>query len=110
MENTLNLTHVNIKTNGITLHVVQAGPTDGEIVILLHGFPEFWRAWIKQIPALVEAGYRVWIPDQRGYNLSEKPQARSRRAAAPPRRCRRKTPAPPTLPGSGRWPDPAQPR
>ncbi len=77
MENTLNLTHVNIKTNGITLHVVQAGPADGEIVILLHGFPEFWRAWIKQIPALVEAGYRVWIPDQRGYNLSEKPQGAS---------------------------------
>ena len=77
MENPLNLTHLNIKTNGITLHVVQAGPANGEVVILLHGFPEFWHAWIKQIPALVEAGYRVWIPDQRGYNLSEKPQGSS---------------------------------
>ncbi len=63
MEHTLNLTHVNIKTNGITLHVVQAGPADGEVVILLHGFPEFWRAWIKQIPAwsrlATEFGYRI---------------------------------------------------
>ena len=75
MENTQNLTHITIPTNGITLHVVQAGPTDGEVVILLHGFPEFWRGWLKQIPALTEAGYRVWIPDQRGYNLSDKPKA-----------------------------------
>jgi len=74
MDNSLNLSHLNIETNGITLHVVQAGPADGEVVILLHGFPEFWRGWKKQIPALVQAGYRVWIPDQRGYNLSEKPR------------------------------------
>jgi pimeloyl-ACP methyl ester carboxylesterase len=39
----------------------------------LHGFPEFWRGWINQIPALAEAGYQVWCPDQRGYNFSEKP-------------------------------------
>jgi pimeloyl-ACP methyl ester carboxylesterase len=42
-------------------------------VILLHGFPEFWYGWRHQIDALVEKGYRVWIPDQRGYNLSDKP-------------------------------------
>jgi pimeloyl-ACP methyl ester carboxylesterase len=41
--------------------------------VLLHGFPEFWYGWKKQIPALVKAGYRVIIPDQRGYNLSSKP-------------------------------------
>ncbi|WP_375437740.1 alpha/beta fold hydrolase [uncultured Hymenobacter sp.] len=65
--------HHYVRTNGITLHVVQCGPTNGPLVVLLHGFPEFWYSWRKQIPALAEAGYRVWAPDQRGYNLSEKP-------------------------------------
>jgi epoxide hydrolase 4 len=59
--------------NGVNLHVVQAGPADGPLVILLHGFPEFWYGWRNQIPALANAGYCVWVPDQRGYNLSEKP-------------------------------------
>lgn len=68
------LQHVYVKTNGITLHTVQAGPADGPLVILLHGFPEFWFAWRKQIDALANAGYRVIAPDQRGYNLSDKPR------------------------------------
>ena len=63
-----------IQTNGIRLHVVQAGPKSGVPVLLLHGFPETWRCWIRQVPALVEAGFRVILPDQRGYNLSEKPK------------------------------------
>ncbi len=62
-----------IETNGFRLHLLQEGPEDGALVILLHGFPEFSYGWRKQIPALVEAGYRVWVPDQRGYNLSDKP-------------------------------------
>ena len=66
--------HAYIETNGITLHVVQAGPQDGPLVILLHGFPEFWYGWRKQIDALAAQGFRVWAPDQRGYNLSDKPQ------------------------------------
>ncbi len=66
--------HSHIPTNDITLHVVQDGPETGELVILLHGFPEFWYGWRRQIPALVEAGYRVWVPDQRGYNESDKPE------------------------------------
>jgi pimeloyl-ACP methyl ester carboxylesterase len=70
----MELEHNYIETNGIRLHVVQAGPRSGTPVILLHGFPEFWYGWRKQIPALVEAGCRVIIPDQRGYNLSDKPQ------------------------------------
>ena len=65
--------HHYVPTNGITLHVVQSGPKDGPVVVLLHGFPEFWYGWRKQITALAEAGYRVWAPDQRGYNLSDKP-------------------------------------
>ena len=65
--------HTTIKTNDVNLHVVQAGPQDGPLVILLHGFPEFWYGWKEQIPALAEAGFRVMAPDQRGYNLSDKP-------------------------------------
>ena len=59
--------------NGMALHVVLAGPTSGKPLILLHGFPEFWFAWRRQIDHFVSSGYRVIIPDQRGYNLSEKP-------------------------------------
>jgi pimeloyl-ACP methyl ester carboxylesterase len=62
-----------IETNGIKLHVVTAGPEDGQPVFLLHGFPEFWRGWLKQVEPLAKAGYRVIVPDQRGYNLSDKP-------------------------------------
>lgn len=60
--------------NGVRLHAVTAGDADGPLVVLLHGFPEFWYTWREQIEPLVEAGYRVVVPDQRGYNLSEKPQ------------------------------------
>lgn len=60
-------------TNGVNLHVVMAGPPDGPLVLLLHGFPEFWYGWRKQMPALAAAGYHVWAPDQRGYNRSDKP-------------------------------------
>ena len=63
-----------IETNGIKLHVIMAGPKDSPPVILLHGFPEFWYGWRKQIPVLAEAGFRVVVPDQRGYNLSDKPK------------------------------------
>ena len=70
----MELEHSYIETNGIRLHTVQAGPKSGPPVVLLHGFPEFWYGWRKQIPALVEAGCRVIVPDQRGYNLSDKPK------------------------------------
>lgn len=59
---------------GVQLHVVEAGPSDGEPVLLLHGFPEFWWGWRSQIPALAAAGRRVVVPDLRGYNLSGKPR------------------------------------
>jgi len=59
--------------DGVRLHVVEAGPEQGPLVVLLHGFPEFWYGWRHQIAPLAEAGYRVLVPDQRGYNTSEKP-------------------------------------
>jgi len=55
----------------VRLHYVEAG--EGPLVLLLHGFPQFWYEWRHQIPALVEAGFRVNAPDMRGYNLSDKP-------------------------------------
>jgi epoxide hydrolase 4 len=61
------------QTNGVTLHVAQAGPPDGKPVMLLHGFPEFWYGWRHQIDALAEAGFLVIAPDQRGYNHSDRP-------------------------------------
>ena len=62
-----------ITTNGVRLHVVSSGKSDGPLVVLLHGFPEHWRSWQHQIPVLADAGYYVVAPDQRGYNLSDKP-------------------------------------
>ena len=55
----------------VELHYVEAG--EGPLVVLLHGFPEFWYGWRQQIAPLVEAGFRVVAPDLRGYNLSSKP-------------------------------------
>ena len=57
----------------VRLHAVEAGPPDGPLVILLHGFPEFSHGWRRQVGPLAEAGFRVLAPDQRGYNLSDKP-------------------------------------
>ncbi|TWT02132.1 alpha/beta hydrolase [Planococcus sp. CPCC 101016] len=68
-----NLSFRYIETNGIKLHIAEAGPEEGPLVILLHGFPEFWFGWKNQIQPLAEKGYRVVAPDQRGYNLSDKP-------------------------------------
>ncbi|MDQ4144119.1 MAG: alpha/beta hydrolase [Actinomycetota bacterium] len=55
----------------VRLHYVEAG--EGPVVVLLHGFPDFWYSWRKQIQPLAEAGLRVVAPDMRGYNLSDKP-------------------------------------
>jgi pimeloyl-ACP methyl ester carboxylesterase len=63
------------ENDGVRLHAVAAGPKLGPVVILLHGFPEFWYGWRKQIGPLAAAGFRVVALDQRGYNLSGKPPA-----------------------------------
>ncbi|WP_102958364.1 alpha/beta fold hydrolase [Mangrovicella endophytica] len=61
--------------NGLSLHIVEAGEPGRPLLVLLHGFPEFWWAWRKQITPLAEAGFHVVVPDMRGYNRSEAPQA-----------------------------------
>ncbi|MGR8921050.1 MAG: alpha/beta fold hydrolase [Gammaproteobacteria bacterium] len=62
-----------IDTNGVRLNAVVEG--DGPLVILLHGWPQCWYLWRHQIDPLVDAGYRVVVPDQRGYGRSSKPEA-----------------------------------
>ncbi len=57
--------------NGLRFHFVEQG--EGPLVLLLHGFPEFWYSWRFQLPALAQAGFRAIAPDLRGYNRSEKP-------------------------------------
>jgi epoxide hydrolase 4 len=56
----------------VKLHYVEAG--DGPLIVLLHGFPEFWFSWRLQIEPLAAAGFRVVAPDMRGYNLSSRPE------------------------------------
>jgi pimeloyl-ACP methyl ester carboxylesterase len=56
----------------VRLHYVEAG--EGPLIVLLHGFPEFWYGWRLQIAPLAAAGFRVVAPDMRGYNLSSRPE------------------------------------
>ena len=69
----MNFTHKYMQTNGIRMHVVEAG--SGFPVLLCHGFPELWYSWRHQLTALADAGFRVIAPDQRGYGETDAPQA-----------------------------------
>ena len=64
-------THRTVRTNGIQMHVAEQG--EGPLVVLCHGFPELWHSWRHQISPLAEAGYRVVVPDQRGYGETDRP-------------------------------------
>lgn len=66
-------THREVTANGVRFHLAEHGPEDGPMVVLLHGFPEFWWSWRHQLVALGEAGYRAVAPDLRGYGASDKP-------------------------------------
>jgi pimeloyl-ACP methyl ester carboxylesterase len=61
-----------IKTNGVTLRTVVEGK--GPLVVLLHGFPQCWYLWRHQIDPLIDAGFQVAVPDQRGYGGSDRPE------------------------------------
>src|SRR5260370_31911465 len=63
--------HRFVESNGIKIHIAEAGA--GPLVLLCHGFPEFWYSWRHQIKALSEAGYHVIAPDMRGYGQTERP-------------------------------------
>jgi pimeloyl-ACP methyl ester carboxylesterase len=64
-------THRMVRANGIALHVAELGT--GPLVLLLHGFPQFWWAWRQQLVDLADAGYRAVAVDLRGYGASDKP-------------------------------------
>jgi pimeloyl-ACP methyl ester carboxylesterase len=66
-------THREVTANGVRFHLAEHGPADGPLVLLLHGFPEFWWSWRHQLVALGEAGFRAVAPDLRGYGASDKP-------------------------------------
>jgi len=63
--------HRSISANGTRFHAAEAG--DGPLVLLLHGFPEFWWTWRHQLAVLPEAGFRAVAVDMRGYGGSDKP-------------------------------------
>jgi len=67
------LEKLSFKNGDVSLQAVAAGPHDGPVIVLLHGFPEFWYGWRRQIEPLAAAGFRVIVSEQRGYNLSGKP-------------------------------------
>lgn len=58
--------------NGLRLHYASEGTWGAPLIVLLHGFPEFWYSWRYQMRPLAEVGYYVVAVDQRGYNLSDK--------------------------------------
>jgi pimeloyl-ACP methyl ester carboxylesterase len=66
-----------LPANGLAFHACAAGPDDGPLVLLLHGFPESSAAWRHQIGPLARAGWRVVAPDQRGYGQTSRPRGRS---------------------------------
>ena len=66
------LRHRQVQANGLQFHVVEAGAGD-RLALCLHGFPELWISWRNQIPGLVEEGWRVWVPDLRGYGETDAP-------------------------------------
>jgi pimeloyl-ACP methyl ester carboxylesterase len=53
--------------------VAAAGPADGPLVLMLHGYPQSRHSWRQQVPALGAAGYRAVAPDQRGYSPGVRP-------------------------------------
>jgi pimeloyl-ACP methyl ester carboxylesterase len=67
------ISHLMVDTGGLRMHVATAGPADGPVVVLCHGFPESWYSWRHQLDALGDAGYRVLAPDQRGYGRTDAP-------------------------------------
>lgn len=64
--------HRSVSANGAQFHVAEAGDPDAPLVLLVHGFPEFWWAWRHQLPALAGAGWRAVAMDLRGYGGSDK--------------------------------------
>ena len=75
--NTSAVTEERIFAGGLNWRVAVAGPPSGPAVLLLHGFPEYWRTWEAQIPVLAGAGFRVFAVDLPGYGGTDEPDSYS---------------------------------
>ncbi|MGX4202138.1 alpha/beta fold hydrolase [Bacillus sp. JK74] len=64
------------KRDGLTFNVIDKGPIDGEVAVLLHGFPQRASSWSNVMKELNKAGYRTIAPDQRGYSPEARPKGR----------------------------------
>jgi len=80
--NTTGITHRTVEVNGLSLHLAEAGPADGPVVLLLHGFPECWYSWRHQLLALSAAGCARWRPTS-----ADTPAATRRRPSGRTRSC-----------------------
>jgi pimeloyl-ACP methyl ester carboxylesterase len=71
-----NINNRRVATNGIYLNIAEQQPAkaNGQLIVLLHGFPESWYSWRHQFAPLAAAGYHVIAPDMRGYGDSDRPQ------------------------------------
>jgi pimeloyl-ACP methyl ester carboxylesterase len=68
---TAQVSHKRLHVNGIDMHVAEQG--EGPLVVLCHGWPEYWRSWRHQLSALADAGFRAVAPDMRGFGQTEAP-------------------------------------
>ncbi|MDQ4133022.1 MAG: alpha/beta hydrolase [Actinomycetota bacterium] len=73
--------HLQVPVGEFVFDALAAGPPDGELVLLLHGFPQSAYQWRHQLAALADAGYRGVAPDQRGYSPGARPEAVEQYAA-----------------------------
>ncbi len=69
----LEVTHGTADSAGVKIHYASYGPANGPLIVMVHGFPDYWYTWRHQMQALGDAGYRCVAMDLRGYNLSDKP-------------------------------------
>lgn len=75
------VSHRDVAANGARFHIAEMG--DGPLVLLLHGFPQFWWTWRHQLPALAEAGFRAVAMDLRGVGGSDRTPAATTRRISP---------------------------
>ncbi len=72
--NAVDFEHAYADSNGVKIHYASYGKVDAPLIVMVHGFPDFWYTWRDQMQVLGDAGYRCVALDLRGYNLSGQPE------------------------------------